>query len=97
MEGLGRLTQTVNDLEFRADQKCIESLDNLLQDIMLLLTGSGYKASAEIVDLKGCSWVLHERYHMDTEEQLKWTFHHCKHRILKNCNGLLQSTTLKVA
>jgi len=79
----------VDLLEFTENQKCIESLDNILQDLIVDITKSDYRASGELVDLKGCSWVLHERYHMDGEEQLKWTFHHTKFRILKNGLNLL--------
>lgn len=89
MENLGGYLVMIDLLEFSGNQKCIELLDNILQDLIIDLTKSNYKACGELVDLKGCSWVLHERYHMDTEEQLKWTFHHTKFRILKNGLNLL--------
>ncbi len=79
----------VDLLEFTGNQKCIESLDNILQDIITDLTKGQYRSSGELIDLKGCSWTLHERYHMDGEEELKWTFHHTKFRILKNTLNLL--------
>jgi hypothetical protein len=89
MENLGGYLVLVDLLEFSGDQKCIRSLDNLLQDIIADLTKGEHRASGELVDLKSCSWVLHERYHMDGEEQLKWTFHHTKFRVLKNGLNLL--------
>ena len=60
----------VDLLEFTGNQKCIESLDNILQDIISDITKGDYRSSGELVDLKGCSWTLHERYHMDGEDQL---------------------------
>jgi hypothetical protein len=89
MENLGGYIVMIDLLEYTGAQKCIESLDNILQDIILDLTKSDYRSSGELIDLKGCSWVLHERYHMDDEEQLKWTFHHIKFRILKSGLNLL--------
>jgi hypothetical protein len=53
--------------------------------------------TAALIELKGCSWVLHERYHMDTYDQLKWTFHHCKHRIAKAGNDLIKRDGLALA
>lgn len=94
MEGLEKLLLEVEGLEFTGNQKCIEMLDNRLQDIIKELTQTGYKANGELIDLKACSWVLHERYHMDTDDNLKWTFNHTKHRIVKNC-GLLVDAGLK--
>ena len=83
MQSLEKLTGEIEELKFN-NQKCIELLDNRLQDILQALDEMGHKASGELIDLKSCSWVLHERYHMDTEEELKWTFHHTRHRILRN-------------
>lgn len=91
MENLGGYLVMVDLLEFTGDQKCIEALDNILQDIIKDITKSNYRSSGELVDLKGCSWVLHERYHMDGEGQLKWTFHHTKFRILKSGLNLLNN------
>lgn len=95
MENLGGYIVMVDLLEFSGDQKCIEQLDNILQDMIVDLTKSGYRSSGELFDLKGCSWVLHERYHMDDEAQLKWTFHHTKFRILRNGMNLLNRQEVK--
>src|SRR4051812_14768458 len=95
MDGLEELFVRVERLEYSGNQKCIEALDNILQDIIKLLTLPEYNTFGELIDLKGCSWVLHERYHMDSDENLKWTFHHTKHRIIKNCSALLESKLKK--
>jgi hypothetical protein len=87
MEGLEKLVSQVEQIPFTQNQKCIETLDNRLQDIIAILSKD--KPSGELMDLKLCSWTLHERYHMNDLEQLKWTFNHTKHRILKNGNEIL--------
>lgn len=97
MENLENLFEKAESLKFSGDQKCIELLDNLLQDIMESVTSCNLKMSPAIIELKGCSWVLHERYHMDTYDQLKWTFHHCKHRITKAGNDLIKRQGLALA
>jgi hypothetical protein len=89
MEELERIIAEIEKTPYTADQKCVELLDNHLQDIIKLLSAHHLKASSEWLGLKDCTWTLHERYHMDSEEQLKWTFHHTKHRILKNSESLL--------
>lgn len=89
MDTLEKLSAEIENLRFTKDQKCIELLDNRLQDVMQRLEEQGHKASGELIDLKQCSWVLHERYHMDDEEELKWTFHHIRHRILRNIRNIL--------
>lgn len=90
MEKLGHLLAEIEALPFNAKQSCVERLDNQLQDVLLFLNNMQLKACGELLELKNCSWVLHERYHMDTEEQLKFTFHHTKHRILKSAGALLE-------
>ena len=97
MEAAERLIHEIDKIEFSGNQKCIEILDNRLQDLILYLTSIGQKASSEWIGLKDCSWVLHERYYMDSEEELKWTFHHCKHRILKNGEAILHYHKTKKA
>jgi hypothetical protein len=89
MEVLTKHLVAVDDLRFTGDQRCIESLDNILQDIIEELTRVRHRASGELLELKGCSWVLHERYHMDSVDDLKWTFNHTKFRILKNTITLI--------
>lgn len=95
MERLRSLIDQIDQINFSGKQKCIESLDNRLQDVLLFLQQINIVMSGEYIDLKLCSWVLHERYHMDNDEDLKWTFHHTKHRILKNCNEILQVANSK--
>ncbi|MBA3664044.1 MAG: hypothetical protein H0W61_07540 [Bacteroidetes bacterium] len=94
---LPELIRRVEDVEYSGTQKCIELLDNRLQDLIKLLSDAGQKASSEWIGLKDCSWTLHERYHMDSEEELKWTFHHSKHRILKNAEEILNRYKTKKA
>jgi hypothetical protein len=93
MKALRDLLIEVENLKFSSDQRCIESLDNYLQDLIMIVKDL---ASGELLELKGCSWTLHERYHMDDEAELKWTFHHTKHRILKNGTELLQRMEKKM-
>ena len=88
MENLDRCIEAIEALPYSGNVRCIEALDNLLQDILVVLARQGHGASGELVELKNCSWVLHERYHMDSEAELKFTFHHTKHRLLKSCIGL---------
>jgi hypothetical protein len=89
MEAAERIIREIENTEFTANQRCIERLDNHLQDLIKLLSAIGQKASSEWLGLKDCTWTLHERYHMDSEEELKWTFHHIKHRVLKNAEIIL--------
>ncbi|MCW3075764.1 MAG: hypothetical protein JWO32_373 [Bacteroidetes bacterium] len=96
MKEVEYLLQQIEGIEFSGNQKCIEKLDNRLQDLIRILTFLGQKASSEWIALKDCSWTLHERYHMDSEENLKWTFHHSKHNILKNGTLILNARNLKI-
>lgn len=89
MESLEKLLGEVTQLKFCRTQRCIELLDNLLQDVLEAVEQAGHRASGELIDLKRCSWVLHERYHMDDEEQLKWTFHHTRHRIVRDLSEII--------
>jgi hypothetical protein len=95
MQSLEKLMGEIEELKFTDNQKCIELLDNRLQDVLLALDEMGHKASGELIDLKRCSWVLHERYHMDTEEELKWTFHHTRHRMLRDLKCIKGSMSMK--
>lgn len=92
MERLLQLLDRIENLPFTGKWLCIERLDNALQDLLNYLESIGHKASGELIELKSCSWVLHERYHMDNEEQMKWTFHHTKHKIVRSCRSLLEKT-----
>ncbi len=89
MENLGGYLVMVDLLEYSGDNKCIVSLDNILQDLIMDITKGDYRSSGELIDLKGCSWTLHERYYLTNEDQLKWTFHHTKFRILRSGLNLL--------
>ena len=80
----------LQDLPFSGNVGCIEALDNLLQDILLFMQQQQTMASGELLELKNCSWVLHERYHMDTAAELKFTFHHTKHRMMKSCMAIVE-------
>lgn len=97
MKRAEQLLEKVESLHFSGDQKCIELLDNILQDLIIIITQSDYRMSGALIELQGCSWVLHERYHMDTYDQLKWTFHHCKYRILKAVSELISREGLALA
>lgn len=88
MEQLKHLLQLVNDTEFSGNPKCIERLDNILQDALIVLKTK--QACSELLELKSCSWTLHERYYMDTDEALKWTFYHTKHRMVKCLSNLIE-------
>ncbi len=90
MERLSHLLVKIEQLRFNTRWSCIEQLDNALNDLLYYLETIGHKASGELFELKSCSWVLHERYHMDNEEQMKWTFHHTKHKIIRSCRSLLE-------
>ena len=90
MERLAHLLYQVEKVPFTQKWACIEQLDNVLQDVLVHLDNIDHKASGELIELKSCSWVLHERYHMDNEEQMKWTFHHSKHRIIRSCSCILE-------
>lgn len=94
MKSLEYLLAQVEGVSFNGKPNCIELLDNCLQDVLFHLETMGHRASGELIELRGCSWVLHERYHMDTEEQLKWTFHHTKFKIMRSCQSLLNSKRL---
>lgn len=89
-EKLSELRQAVEELPFSGKPDCVMRLGNLLQDVLDTLTAPGYKSSGELIELKNCSWTLHERYFLDTEEQVKWTFYHCRFRILKSLQVLLE-------
>lgn len=89
MESIGEYITLVDALEFTGNRTCFEKLDSVLQDLIFELTREGYRTTGELIDLKGCSWVLHERYYMEDYERLKWTFHHTKYRILKNSIELM--------
>ena len=94
MEKLKVLLDEVEGVTFTGKIHCIELLANRLQDILYYLEAIDHKASGELIELKGCSWTLHERYHMDNEDQMMWTFHHTKHKIIRSCNSLLESKRL---
>jgi hypothetical protein len=90
---MDRLEHLLNQLEkttFTEKWACVEQLDNALQDVLFYLDAINHKASGELIELKSCSWVLHERYHMDNEEQMKWTFHHTKFKIIRSCRSILE-------
>lgn len=90
MEKLVQLLEQVEKVPYTNKWACIEQLDNVLQDMLLYLEAIHHKACGEWIELKSCSWVLHERYHMDNEEQMKWTFHHTKHKMIRSCRSLLE-------
>ncbi len=90
MERLYHLIQKIEKIHFTEKWVCVEQLDNALQDILYYLESVNHKASGELIELKSCSWVLHERYHMDDEGQMKWTFHHTKHKMIRSCRSLLE-------
>ncbi|MBL7901524.1 MAG: hypothetical protein JNK73_05980 [Bacteroidia bacterium] len=90
MEKLVQLLEQIEKVPFTNKWACIERLDNVLQDVLIHLEAMNHKASGEWIELKSCSWVLHERYHMDSEEQMKWTFHHTKHKMIRSCRSLLE-------
>ena len=96
MENLNNFILDLEALPYSGNVRCIEALDNLLQDILLMLAREKLNASGEILELKNCTWVLHERYHMDTPADLKFTFHHTKHRMLKSCLSLLERYQRKI-
>lgn len=91
MRSLEDLLDATEKIEFTRSQQCLEILDNHLQDIISQVQKLWNRPSGELLELKGCSWVIHERYHMDTEDQMKWTFNHCKYRIIKSTKQLLVS------
>jgi hypothetical protein len=97
MERIAGIAELVETIDFTNSPKCLEKLDYYLQDILIVLRELGHSASGELIDLKGCSWALHERYHLDTEEALRWTFHHTKHRIIRNCQNILERAKVKAA
>lgn len=90
LEKLLNLRHAVEELPFSGKPDCIMRLGNLLQDVLDTLIIPGYRSSGELIELKNCSWTLHERYYLDTEEQIKWTFYHCRFRILKSLHALLE-------
>jgi hypothetical protein len=91
MKNLSHLLLELEAIQFDAKQSCIELLDNQLHSILDYLVLIKAKPSGDLIELKNCSWVLHERYHMDTEAQLKWTFHHTKFRMVKSCYNLIEA------
>lgn len=90
MEKLKHFIVQVELIRFTGKWTCIEQLDNALQDVLAYMEANHHKPSGELLELRSCSWVLHERYHMDNEEQMKWTFHHTKHKMLRSCRNLLE-------
>lgn len=90
MINLEQYLVAVDNYEFSGDKKCIELLDNLLQNFIAALHKSNLRSTGEYIDLKGCSWVLHERYYMEDDLKLQWTFYHTKYRIMKNCIELIK-------
>ena len=97
MERIALLKHAVEQVKFTGHWSCFELLDNRLQEILYYLEAIGHRSSGELLALKGCSWVLHERYHCGTEEQMTWTFHHTQHKILKNCEGLIAQHQLRLS
>jgi len=95
MERLAHLLNQIEKVSFTEKWACVEQLDNALQDVLFYLDAVDHKASGELIELKSCSWVLHERYHMDNEEQMKWTFHHTKHKIVRSCRNILERANLR--
>ena len=95
MERLEFLLGKVEEVTFSPKPICIEQLHNRLQDILFYLEARQYPPSGEIIGLRSCAWILYERYYMDNEEQLLWTFHHTKHKIIRFCNGLLERSSLR--
>jgi hypothetical protein len=73
-----------DELEYTGNHKCLELLDNILQDIIVEITQGDYRSSGELIEMKNCSWTLHERYYSENPEKLKWTFYHSKFRILRS-------------
>ena len=90
MEELRKLLEKIEKIKFTADQRCIERLGNCLHDSLEALECMKFNASAEWLDLKSCAWVIHERYHMEEAEQMKWTFHHSQHRMTKNLSLIIE-------
>ncbi len=95
MQKLVQLLEQVEKVPFSEKWICVEQLDNVLQDVLFYLEAIDHKASGELIELKSCSWVLHERYHMDNEEQMKWTFHHTKHKMIRSCRSLVEKAENK--
>ncbi|HQQ95578.1 MAG TPA: hypothetical protein PLQ93_13570 [Bacteroidia bacterium] len=94
MEKLKILLQHIEEVKFTGKILCVELLSNRLQDVLYYLEAIDHKASGELIELKGCAWTLHERFHMDNEDQLMWTFHHTRHKIIRSCMSLIESKRL---
>lgn len=97
MDRLVQLRAALEAVSFEPKPRCIEHLHNRLQDLLFYLEAREPKVSGELIALRSCSWVLHERYYMDTEEQLHWTFHHCKHKILRQIEQLMEREQLRLS
>ena len=95
MERLKGLVKLIEEIRLTRTSECLKQLDSRLQDILLVLEECEHRTSGELIDLKNCSWTIHERYYLDEAEDLKWTFHHTKHRILRNCLHLLERYEIK--
>lgn len=92
MEEVVEFLVAVDALEYDGKQSCVEALDALLQDLIKQLTKDGYRTSGDLLELKNCSWVLHERYFVDDEHKFKWTFYHTKYRIIRSCINIINSS-----
>lgn len=95
MERLEELKAALEAVPFEPKPRCIENLHNRLQDLLFYLEAREPRVSGELIALRACAWVLHERYYMDSEEQLLWTFHHCKHKILRQAEQLMEREQLR--
>lgn len=73
MEDVVEFLVAVDALEYDGKQTCVERMDALVQELIKRLTPDGYQTSGDLLELKNCSWVLHERYFVDDEQKFKWT------------------------
>lgn len=97
MKSLEEFKAALEAVPFEPKPRCIEHLHNRLQNLLFYLEAREPRVSGELIALKACAWVMHERYYMDNEEQLLWTFHHCKHKILRQLEQLLEREQLRLA
>ena len=92
MKGVIDYLVAVDNTEYTGKSDCFMSLDNILQDLIKNLTHEGYRTSGDLLELKNCSWVLHERYFEEDEQKFKWIFYNTKYRILRSCINIINSS-----
>ena len=81
----------VDAIEYNGRPDCIMRMGILVEDILRELTQQNTKMSGDLLELKNCCWTLHERFFLDTEEQLRWTFYHGRFRIKRSLNALFET------